>query len=192
MHRNTKKRQMRKFTRLTAQQTRTPMLDRSCLVINRSFRQLTPIEEEVLALGLFFAITPSWIPYEETVAATEALAHRIDQQTEDTLRLQIGVVLQNTNPPKPNLSPCQCRALMDLRKDQNIVIVLADKGRATVILNRDEYIQKVTEVIDDVSKYRILRRDPTVKTENRISDALKSLQQHGYIDDKLRDHLTPR
>ena len=90
---------MRKFTRLTAQQTRTPMLDRSCFVINRSSRQLTPIEEEVLALGLFFASTPSWIPYEETVAATEALAHRIDQQTADTLRLKIGVVLQNTNPP---------------------------------------------------------------------------------------------
>ena len=38
----------------------------------------------------------------------------------------------------------------------------------------------------------ILRKDPTVKTENRISDALKSLQQHGYIDDKLWDRLTPR
>ena len=65
---------------------------------------------------------------------------------------------------------------MDLRKDQNIVIVPADKGRATVILNRDEYIQKVREVIDDISKYRILRRDPIVKTENRISDALVTLQ----------------
>ena len=29
-------------------------------------------------------------------------------------------------------------------------------------------------------------------TENRISDALeKGLQQQGYVDDKLRDHLTP-
>ena len=50
-------------------------------MINRSSRQLTPIEEEVLALGLSFVITPSWIPYEEIVTATEALAHRIDQQT---------------------------------------------------------------------------------------------------------------
>ena len=65
----------------------------------------------------------------------------------------------------------------------------ADKGKATVILNKDEYIQKVREVIDDDSKYRILRRDPTVKTENRISHALKHLQK--YIDDTLLDHLTP-
>ena len=50
----------------------------------------------------------------------------------------------------------------------------ADKGKATVSLNKDEYIQKVREVIDD-SKYCILRRDPTVKTENTISHALKHL-----------------
>ena len=124
-------------------------------MINRSSRQLTAIEEEVLSLGLSFAIKPSRIPHEEFVAATEALAHRIDQQTADTLRLKIGGVLQNAKPPRPNLSPRQRQALMDLRKDQNIVIVPADKGRATVILNRNEYIQKVREVIDDVSKYCI-------------------------------------
>ena len=51
----------------------------------------------------------------------------------------------------------------------------ADKGKATVSLNKDEYIQKVREVIDDDSKYCILRRHHTVKTENRISHALKHL-----------------
>ena len=68
----------------------------------------------------------------------------------------------------------------------------ADKGRATVVLSKEEYIQKMRQVTDDDSSYRILCRDPTVKTENRISDALKRLQQQGYIDEKLRDHLTPR
>ena len=42
------------------------------------------------------------------------------------------------------------------------------------------------EVIDDVSKYRILRRDPTEKTENRI------YPEKPLTDDKLRDRLTPR
>lgn len=46
------------------------------------------------------------------------------------------------------------------------------------------------QVIDDDSKYRILHRDPTVKTENRIYDAVKWLQQQGYIYEKLRDRLT--
>ena len=55
--------------------------------------------------------------YEEMVEATEDLSHRIDQQTVDTLRLKIGEVLQNAKPSRPNLSPRQHQALMDLRKD---------------------------------------------------------------------------
>ena len=116
VHRDTKRRQISKFTRLTAQQTRTLTLDRSGLVINRISRQLTPIEEEVLALGLSFAITPSRIPYEEIVAATEALAHRIDQQTADTLRLKIGGVLQNAKPQGPTFHPVNAKPLWTCAK----------------------------------------------------------------------------
>ena len=161
-------------------------------MVNRSSRPLTPSEQEVLALGMSFAIAPSRIPHEEIIAATEALAHRLDQQTKDTLRPRIGGALQNAKPPKPNLSRRHYRALMDLRKDEDIIIVPADKGRATVVLSREEYSQKMRQITDDDSKYRILRKDSTVKTESKISEALKRLQQKGYIDDKLRDRLTPR
>ena len=146
-------------------------------MVNRSSRPLTPSEQEVLALGMSFAIAPSRIPHEEIIAATEALAHRLDQQTKDTLRLKIGGALQNAKPPKPNLSRRHYCALMDLHKDEDIIIVPADKGRATVILSREEYIQKMRQITDDDSKYRILRKDPTVKTESKISEALKRLQQ---------------
>ena len=107
-------------------------------MVNRSSRVLTPVEEEVLALGMSFAIAPSRIPHEEIIAATEALSQRLDQQTKDTLRLKIGGALQSAKPPKPNLSPCQYRALMDLSKDEDIIIVPADKGKATVVLSKEE------------------------------------------------------
>ena len=72
-----------------------------------------------------------------------------------------------------------------------MIIVPADKGRATVVLSKEKYIQKMRQITDDDSKYHILQKDPTVKTENKISDALKRLKQKGYIDDKLHDRLTP-
>ena len=112
-------------------------------MLNCSSRSLPPSEEEVLALGMSFAITPSRIPHEEVIAATEALAHRLDQQTKDTLRLGTGGALQNVKSPKPNLSYRQNCALMDLHKDEGIIIVPADKGRATVILSKEKYIQKM-------------------------------------------------
>ena len=42
------------------------------------------------------------------------------------------------------------------------------------------------------SIYQILRRDATVKVENRIASTLKRLHNDGHIDVKTRDFLTPR
>ena len=40
--------------------------------------------------------------------------------------------------------------------------------------------------------YSTVKRDPTVKVENSITNILKSLRSEGHIDDKLCDFLTPR
>ena len=61
-------------------------LDRSKLVVNLSSRPLSPVEE-VLALGLSFAIAPSRIPYRDIISATEATAHQLDHKAADSLRL---------------------------------------------------------------------------------------------------------
>ena len=85
----------------------------------------------------------------------------------------------------------QRSAVHALRDDPNIVIVPADKGKATVVMDRQDYDTKMKAVLQD-GKYQTLRRDPTVKVENRIASTLKSLRNNGHIDDKLCDYLTPR
>ena len=192
VHKDTKERQIRKFRTLKSQGTQTQaMLDRSKLVINLSHRQLTSVEEEVLALGLSFAMAPRSIPLEDIIAATEATAHTLDRNTAVTLRTSIAEALRRTKPPKPNMSYRQRSAVHALRDDPNIVIVPADKGKATVVMDRQDYDTKMKAVLQD-GKYQTLRRDPTVKVENRIASTLKSLRNNGHIDDKLCDYLMPR
>ena len=156
-----------------------------------SSRPLSPMEEEVLALGLSFAIAPKHIPYEEIITATEATARRLDQKSADALRLGVSAALQQAKPPRPNLSPQQRKALRSLKEDPNIVTVSADKGKATVIMDKPDYNRKMMEILDD-DKYTTLRRDPTVKVENRIASTLKSLRNEGHLDEKLCDFLMPR
>lgn len=69
----------------------------------------------------------------------------------------------------------QRSAIHALRDDPNIVIVLADKGTATVVMDRQDYDIKMKAVLQD-GKYQALQRDPTVKVENRILGTLKSLR----------------
>ena len=67
-------------------------------------------------------------------------------------------------------------ALGDLRKDQELVILPADKGNATVILNRPEYIKKVEELLQE-DNYRPLKKNPIRNIERQIHLTLLSLKR---------------
>lgn len=184
----TKERQIVKFNRLQSEKVNSQhTLDSSKLVV----RQLSPQEEGILALGLSFAVAPRQVPVQKIVAATEALAHNLDRTSADLLRLNVSGVLHQTKPPKPNLTPLQHRALRALREDPTIVIIPADKGRATVLLNKEKYIQKMEAIVNDETKYRGVKQDPTTRTENKVTDAMKCLQSKEYISDRLYDRLAP-
>ena len=131
-------------------------------------------------------------PYQEIISATEATAHRLDHRTAEALRMAVSGALQQAKAPRPNLAFQQRRAIQDLKRDESIVLVPADKGRATVIMDKEEYTQKMKRILDDADKYRIIKRDPTLKIEKKITESLKHLRKEGYIDDRLCDSLTPR
>ena len=55
---------------------------------------------------------------------------------------KVSLTLQNCKPTKDNLSKNERKALNELQSDRSIVILLADKGRSTAILNREDYLER--------------------------------------------------
>ena len=51
------------------------------------------------------------------------------------------------------------------------------------------YVQQL--ILNDVEKYQILKRGPTLKIEKKITESFKHLQKDGLIDDRLCDSLIP-
>ena len=66
----------------------------------------------------------------------------------DNISAKTSLVLQKVSPPKDNLSKKQRQALHSLKEDKEITILPADKGRATVILNKEDYIKKCNDHLD--------------------------------------------
>ena len=62
-----------------------------------------------------------------------------------------------------------------LREDKNIIILPADKGRTTVVLNRKDYITKAKELLNDSTTYQKLQEDPTAILTKRINTMLNKL-----------------
>ena len=48
-----------------------------------------------------------------------------------------------------------------LKTDENIVILPADKGRVTVIMDKTDYYDNMDTLVDDKQTYEELKRDPT-------------------------------
>ena len=79
--------------------------------------------------------------------------------------------LDKSKPPKPNISKTERQALKSLQDDNSIIILPADKGNATVVMDREEYSNKLADLIG-YGGYCKVKKDPTLKTENKLSQIL--------------------
>ncbi|CAB4026296.1 Hypothetical predicted protein, partial [Paramuricea clavata] len=145
-------------------------------VINMSARRLTPVEEDVLALGLNFAVVPRVLPKEEFVQRLEPKLYHMTNDEASNIRVQITEALRRATLPASNLTKNEKDALKNLRADKSIHILKADKGNATVILDRLEYDNKILALLN-TSTYKELKRDPTATIERKICFKLSGFKK---------------
>ena len=65
-------------------------------------------------------------------------------------------VLWSASNPKPNLTKQESQALSELKNIPSIMVLPADKGRATVVLDKTEYEEKVQHMLDGERTYEKL------------------------------------
>ena len=65
----------------------------------------------------------------------------------------------------------------------------ADKGRTTVILNKTEYDDKISQIIDDSESYSTIRNDPTSSIETKLRNLLKEWKNKNFITENQYKHL---
>ena len=80
--------------------------------------------------------------------------------------------------------------MKELQSDASIVILPADKGRSTVILNREDYLKKRIDHINN-GPYQLLKKDPTTKIKAKTQKLVKVLKDNECIDNKLHYYLKP-
>lgn len=79
--------------------------------------------------------------------------------------------------------------MKSLKNNTSIKILPADKGRATVIMNTDEYNQKVSDLLSDEITYTKVQRDPTSVIERKLRDYLQQLKRQSKITEDQYNNL---
>ena len=101
----TKDRQQRKFEKLLREkQSPTTFVDKTKWVINLSSRTLNEVEVSLLKKGLNFAVTPTSVPATEIIAKIESAVRLLDAERADTVRRSVNTILQQAQPPTPNIT----------------------------------------------------------------------------------------
>lgn len=96
-----------------------------------------------------------------------------------------------------NLSRAEFQALRTLSKLKEIVIHKSDKGNSVVIVNREDYLKRLHELVDDETKFEKLNvkdgKDYNfmVKEKSVVDSFLSMLREKNSIDDDLKEKLTP-
>ena len=69
----------------------------------------------------------------------------------EELMADIYRVVRHPLPPKHNLSKEECKVLEQLKTDKDPIILMADKGLAPVVMDRQNYIKKARVLLEDIN-----------------------------------------
>ena len=150
-------------------------------------------EEEVLKLGPKFAPAPKRIPYTDIAAGVEAATHKakLPSEVAEEITSRVCAAVQKAPQSERNLTAQQFRAIGSLKKKrQSIIILKADKGNATVVMDRKEYHRKCVALLQSPT-YTTLKKDPTQKIKRKVLEALKELKNEGVINKPMFERLRP-
>ena len=84
----------------------------------------------------------------------------------DTFCAKVSLTLKNSKPLQDNLSNNEHKTLKELQSDTIIVILPADKGSSTIILNHKDYLEKCMGHINN-GPYQLPKKDPTTKSKTK-------------------------
>ncbi|XP_047998166.1 uncharacterized protein LOC125235611 [Leguminivora glycinivorella] len=148
-------------------------------VVNLSSATLDDATVSVLEKGLNFAITPKRIPYETVICGVEEAITRnkVPSCDAEALRQDVAVILRRAKLPKSNTTTEERIALRNLKNNEDILVLKADKGNATVVMDTAAYDGKIRHLLDDDLVYKPVSYNPTARVTRRIRAVIRDCRE---------------
>ena len=177
------------------------------VIHNFSSYTLNDTEKKLLAKGLNFALPPRKLNFADYMAPFELLykdvkgcdisRHQLDILKVDMKKTAFSSFNRYSFLKELNLSLPEYQALKNLKANKDIVIHKSDKGNSVVIVDRDAYLKRLSEMVNDESKFEKVDVAPDkdynfmVKEKSVVDTLLSELVDKKSIDEYTRSKLSP-
>ena len=84
-----------------------------------------------------------------------------------------------------NISKAKRNAIETIDRNKDIIITMADKGGAVVIMNKADYDKEALRQFNDSSCYETLTADPTETNTKKVKEIITLLNSNNNIESKL-------
>ena len=135
-----------------------------------------------------FAVAPRKVPVLDFVCEVEQglkkVAHAYKSSV-DLVRSRVTQVLSNAKPPQSNLTKDETESLQKLQGYDDIIVLSADKGNCTVVMDKSDNDSKLMVLLHDSATYKIVTKNPNLAIEKRLNNFIWRL----YEGKKIRFNL---
>nr|VZI35194.1 unnamed protein product [Spirometra erinaceieuropaei] len=155
-----------------------------------SSKQLTPAEIKVLSHEACFNTTDA--DPVNLVATVESILIQTGEsdETKHLIRQHVAS-LAMSHKPRATITKAEQSALKTLRADTSIVILPADKGRSTVVMDKADYIQKANALLEDRQAYLPCNDEPMRRLVTQLDKTLADMQTSKAISKSVRLAIKP-
>ena len=164
-------------------------------VVNTSKQNLDKSEISLLRKVMNFTVTPKSVPVKEIITAVEQGISKLPRDVKDEVRSDVCSILKHAKPPKvTEICPDERQAMRNLKENGEILVLSADKGNATVVMNKDDYKEQISSMLQDTKTYTPVtdkRRNPTSSTANSLQKKLGKLKKSGNLTESEYFKIKP-
>ncbi|BHF77109.1 hypothetical protein SprV_0502021100 [Sparganum proliferum] len=151
---------------------------------------LTPAETSLLSKGIRFshvdAAPTNFLANLESLLLTSSIP---EDMRADIRNCATGLLRKRRH--QQTLPMEEMKGLRTLRSDDSIAVISADKGGATVIMDKTDYVNKANQAFNDREAYTPIAEDPTKKQATSIKKKVNELTRKKLINPADSKVLTP-
>ena len=122
--------------------------------------------------------------------AVDHACSKLNQGETEQLRVEVKNVLKKTQLPSTNIEREEMKAMKELREDDTIMLMTAGKGVALVVMNKEDYIKKAEDLLNQPT-YKLISADPTNRQKTKLINLLKNIKAEGGINEETCKRMYP-
>ena len=167
--------------------------------LNLSDHCVTPEEKEFLNLGLNYHLQPKYDKLHKQTELEVLYSNLVELEKTKKISIHPRIVDQlaaestkhrNTH-YRSSITPQLRDAAKNLKENPNLVIRKADKSSVYVLLNKQDYLDKLNLILADTTKFHRINKDPTNELKqkaNSLISTLNAVQGDIHLPKIIGDH----